>query len=112
MFYGHRTCSMIHRTRSLDHRTCSMAIEHVRWTIDHVRWTIEHVLGRSLQGGRGAQPPAIAGGLGAARPQYCRGVWGAARPPIPKLKSCVLGGFEAPTKEKQPYIYMYIYTCV
>ena len=84
--------------------------------IDHVRWTIEHVLGRSLQGRWGAQPPAIAGGLGGGTPPSLQGVWGRrihsiARgfvgrraPPIPKLKSCVLWGFEAPTKEKQPLV--------
>ena len=88
MFYEHRSCSM-------DHRTCSGAI---------------------IAGGAGAQPPAIAGGLGGGTPPSLQGGWGRrihsiARgvvgrraPPIPKLKSCVLSGFEAPTKEKQPLV--------
>ena len=36
--------------------------------------------------------PTIAGGLGTARPQFARGFGGRHAPPIPKLKSCVLGG--------------------
>ena len=57
------------------HRTCSMAIEYVLY--------------ENHQGVRWAEPSV---GLGAARPQYCREVWGAAQPAIPKLKSCVLRG--------------------
>ena len=94
MFYCNKTCSIVHKT-------CSMAITHVlSMVIEHVlsidmfyghRTCVIHRNVLVIAGVRGAQPAAIAGGLkaarpqglGAARPQYCKGLWGAARPPIP-----------------------------
>ena len=81
-----------------------MAIEHVLLSMVHIICSMVYgrsmaIIARVLR----AQPPAIARGLGTARPQHCGGSGGgtppilheglgAARPPILNFKKYVLGG--------------------
>ena len=82
------TMIMVHACTMIIVHACTMIIVHAcTMIIAHVscpaRFTFDEVGD---------------GGLEGEAPQLSRGVWWAARPPIPKSQSCVLGGFETATK--------------